>query len=106
MEHPASEALRAQSPQLLHDALVADLRNGESEWLTDPRDLMVALAPFHDCAARLGLNVSDAFRRAADDGPRSLRDLVATFGARGDVTPDAFGFVLTEGPDGLSYRCR
>jgi hypothetical protein len=103
-EHPASEALRARSPDLLREALSSDLRNGEADWLKDSRDLMVALAPYHDCARRLGLDVAATFRDAADVGPESLRHLVAEFGARNDVTPDAFGFPVVEGPDGPSYR--
>jgi hypothetical protein len=29
---------------------------------------------------------------------------VAEFGARDDITPDAFGFAVVDGPDGPSYR--
>jgi hypothetical protein len=103
-EHPASEALRARSPQRLHQLLVADLRAGEPEWVKDERDLMVALAPFHDCARRLGLDPSAVFGRAADEGPRSLRDVVTAFAERGDVTPQAFGYTVVDGPQGASYR--
>jgi hypothetical protein len=103
-EHPASEALRARSPDLLRDAITSDLRDGEADWLKDSRDLMVVLAPYHDCARRLGLDVAAMFRDAADDGPDSLRYVVAEFGARNDVTPAAFGFAVVEGPDGPSYR--
>jgi len=86
--------------------LIADLEAGEEEWLEDARDLIVGLAPFHDCARRIGLEVSSAFRLAAEVGPESLRDAVVAFGARDDVTPDAFGYVLIEGPEGPSYRFR
>lgn len=104
MEHPASHALRARSPRLLHEAIVADLRDAEQEWLKDSRDLTVMLAPFHDCAHRLGLDVAATFRDAACDGPDSLRQVVTRFGERRDVTPAAFGYALVEGPDGPSYR--
>jgi hypothetical protein len=103
-EHPASEALRARSPDLLREALSSDLRDGEAAWLKDQRDLMVALAPYHDCARRLALDVAATFRDAAEDGPESLRHVVTEFGARTDVTPYAFGFAVVEGPDGPSYR--
>lgn len=103
-EHPASEALRARSPKLLHQALVADLRDGESDWLKDSRDLLVALAPYHDCARRLGLDLPATFRSAADDGPETLRHVVVEFGTRDDITPDAWGFAVVNGPDGPSYR--
>jgi hypothetical protein len=103
-EHPASEALRARSPELLRHALVSNLCEGEQEWLKDSRDLMVALAPFHDCARRLGLDAATTFRDAANDGPASLRRVVSDFGARCDVTPGSFGYVVVEGPDGPAYR--
>jgi hypothetical protein len=103
-EHPASEALRARSAELLHERLVSDLVDGEQQWLQDPRDLMVALAPFHDCAQRLGLDPTIAFREAAENGPESLRDVVTAFGERRDVTPVAFGYVVAEGPKGPSYQ--
>jgi hypothetical protein len=103
-EHPASEALRQRSSELLHRTLVSNLCEGEKEWLRDSRDLMLALAPYHDCAQRLDLNVADTFRRAADAGPASLRDVVCGFGERDDVTPQAFGYELVDGPRGPSYR--
>jgi hypothetical protein len=103
-EHPGSEALRARSPELLHELLVSDLLDGEQEWLEDPRDLMVALAPYHDCAQRLGLDPAIAFREAAESGPESLREFVTEFGERRDVTPSAFGYVVAEGPTGPSYQ--
>jgi hypothetical protein len=103
-EHPASDALRAKSAELLHERLVCDLHEGEQEWLRDDRDLMVALAPFHHCARRLGLDVSVAFREAAGKGPESLREVVTAFGERRDVTLAAFGYVLVEGPKGASYQ--
>src|SRR5688500_3806362 len=96
-EHPASQALRARSPDLLRQALRSDLRDGEADWLKDTRDLMVALAPYHDCARRLGLDVATTFRDAADAGLERLRHVVAEFGARNDVTPEAFGFAVVEG---------
>ena len=103
-EHPASAALRARSPELLRHALLADVVGGAPEWRRDARDMMVALAPYHDCATRLGLDPAAEFRRAADAGPPDLRDTVTTFGARTDITAPAFGFALVDGPDGPSYR--
>ncbi len=91
---------------MLHETLVADLCSGEQEWVRDERDLMLALAPFHDCARRLGLDVTNVFRSAAEDGPQSLRDGVVAFGARDDVTLEAFGYTLVTGPDGPCYRFR
>lgn len=104
IEHSASRSLRSGSAGELHESMVADLIAGEVEWLKDPRDLMMALAPFHDCGRRLGLDVPATFRAAAEEGPASLRNEVTQFGERRDVTPDAFGYAIVDGPDGLSYR--
>src|SRR5688572_10670890 len=103
-EHPASKALRARSPDLLRQLLVADLRDGEQEWTKDHRDLMVMLAPYHDCAQRLGLDPAEELRDAAADGPPSLREVVHTFGERHDVTLASFDYSVTQRPEGLSYR--
>jgi hypothetical protein len=84
--------------------MVADLVDGADEWLRDSRDLMVALAPFHDCARVLGLEVAATFREAAAQGPESLRAVVTAFGERNDVTLAAFGWVVVESPEGPSYR--
>ena len=65
---------------------------------------MLALAPYHDCAKRLGLDPASVFGEVAVDAPPGLRDVVRTFGARRDVTLHGFGYTLTEGPGGLSYR--
>jgi hypothetical protein len=84
--------------------MVADLMEGADEWLRDSRDLMIALAPFHDCARRLNLDVAATFREAAAHGPESLRAVVTAFGERKDVPLAAFGWVVIESPEGPSYR--
>jgi hypothetical protein len=103
-QHPATDVLRAGSPERLHHALVSTLAQNEQEWLRDFRDLMMALAPFHDCAERLGLDPATAFRDAANEGPASLRKVVAEFGARTDVSPSAFGFVVADTAAGPAYH--
>jgi hypothetical protein len=84
--------------------LVDLLVTGEEEWVKDDRDLMMALAPHHDCARRLGADVPALFRRAAAAGPASLRERVEEFGRRRDVSPQAFGFYVEDTPEGLRYR--
>jgi hypothetical protein len=88
----------------LRALLVADLTAGADDWVKDSRDLMVALAPYHDCARALGLDVAATFGEAAAQGPERLRAVVAAFGRRHDVTLQAFGWVLIDGSDGPSYR--
>jgi hypothetical protein len=100
-----TQLLRTGDPGLVEADLVGLLVTGEEEWLKDDRDLMMALAPHHDCARRLGADVAALFRRAAAAGPASLRELVEEFGRREDVTARAFGFCVEETPQGLRYRC-
>jgi hypothetical protein len=101
--HPATEALRLASPDVWRRSLLATLRDHEEDWVRDYRDLLVTIAPYHDCARRLGLDVEEAFGSVAEEGPERLRDTVARFGARTDVTPSTFGFELREEPGGLAY---
>jgi hypothetical protein len=96
--------LRMGDPSLVEADLVDLLVTGEEGWLKDARDLIMALAPHHDCARRLGADVPVLFRRAAAAGPASLRALVEEFGRRTDVTPQAFGFCVEETPEGPRYR--
>ena len=99
-----TQLLRAGDPSRVEAELVDVLISGEEEWVKDERDLMVALAPLHDCARRLGADVPALFRRAAAAGPAGLRALVEEFGRRTDVTPHAFGFRVEQTPDGPRYR--
>jgi hypothetical protein len=99
-----TQLLRTGDPRLVEADLVDLLVTGEQEWLKDERDLMMALAPHHDCARRLGADVAALFRRAAAAGPASLREQVEEFGRRTDVSPRAFGFCVEETPEGLRYR--
>jgi hypothetical protein len=99
-----SRALREHAPELLGSGLRRLLVEGEQEWVKDWRDLLVVLAPYHDCARRLGVDPTLLFDAAADEGPATLRDVVRDFGRRRDVTPKAFGFEVVEGPEGPRYE--
>ena len=98
-----NQALRTRSGDLLLDDLVDMLTDGESEWVKDDRDLIVALAPFHDCAQRIGLDPAAVFAEAAARGPTTIANVVRTFGARTDITPKAWLFTVRETPDGPEY---
>ena len=99
-----TQLLRKRDPGLVEADLVELLVTGEEEWLKDERDLMMALAPHHDCAQRLGADVAARFQRAAAAGPAGVRELVEEFGRRKDVTPQAFGFWVEETAEGPRYR--
>jgi hypothetical protein len=98
-----NQALGTRSADLLVNGLVDLLTAGASEWVKDHRDLMVAIAPFHDCARRIGLDPAAVFAEAATRGPATVADVVRAFGTRTDITPKAFGFALHETSDGPQY---
>jgi hypothetical protein len=99
-----TRALREQSP----DVLRAELRNvvleSEEVWLRDWRDLLVALAPYHDCARRLGLDPTVVFDEAAEEAAADLQEIIRRFGRRRDVTPRGFGFKVVDAPVGPQYE--
>src|SRR5450759_1358553 len=68
----ATAALRQQSPSVLREGLIWLLRASDGK---DPRDLMLGLAPFHDCARRLGLDVSQVGMTAIEF-PQRLTALI------------------------------
>jgi len=97
----ATTALREKSQSVLHGGLIWTLRLYDGK---DARDLMLSLAPFHDCARRLGLDVSQVFNDAADVVGGDAGEVARVFGRRTDVTPDAFAYAVESGPDGPRYR--
>jgi hypothetical protein len=97
----ATAALREKSQSVLHGGLIWTLRMYDGK---DQRDLMLSLAPFHDCACRLGLDVSQVFDNAADAVGGEAGDIARVFGRRSDVTPDAFAYAVESDPDGPRYR--
>jgi hypothetical protein len=78
----------------------ADAGDAAADW----RDVLVALAPFYDCAVRLGLDPVDLFDRASAGSPDDLRRLVQGFARRSDITLDAFDWTLTMLSDGPCYE--
>jgi hypothetical protein len=104
IDEPPTEALRLRSPDALRGALLSLLREGEQDWLKDDRDLMVAMAPYHDCAVRLGLDPGGLFDDVAREAPQALANTVRAFGQRTDITQSAFGFTLTTSQGGIAYE--
>ena len=74
-----------------------------ARWSADTHDLLVALAPYYDCARRLGIDPQALFGQVAEAGPPELLDAVRDFGRRDDVTLAAYGWTVVETPDGPSY---
>ena len=96
-----TRALRAGSPEILLEGLRDEVAGGDRG---DARDLMLALAPYHDCARRLGLDVPALFAEAARSAPEAARDTIVEFGRRTDITPQGFAYVVEETPEGPRYK--
>lgn len=101
-----TRALRARSPDILLGALVVDIVIHEDFYFQDWRDLLGAMAPYHHCAAALGLDTRAFFEEAAAAGPSSLAEYVRNFGHRGDITESAWSFDLVQEPEGPAYYGR
>jgi len=101
-----SRALQAGSAELLARSLSEYLVKAAATdaVAVDWRDVLVALAPYHDCAQRLGLDPVALLDAASADAPDDLKALVRKFGRRSDVTLDAFGWTLTTSSDGPCYE--
>ncbi|MEO9049668.1 MAG: hypothetical protein ABI334_08720 [Candidatus Dormiibacterota bacterium] len=108
MAHPANpyvaatQALRSRSSDRLRagitDFLVAEMP------IADWRDVLVGLAPLHDCAMRIGADPRVVFDQAVIGLPEEVASLARTFGQRSDVTPRTFGFKVVEQADGPAYE--
>jgi hypothetical protein len=93
-------ALRLGSPALLRDALLAYAicQVGRAR---DDRDVMVGLAVFYFVAEQVGLVPSDLMGEIASRLPEGwVPDLLREFGARQDITLEAFLWQLVQTPDG------
>ncbi len=104
----ATTALRRSSLDELESGVARylDLVDRTGAGSGDPRDVMVGLAPFVDCARRLGADPVALFDRAAERvAPElaELAELVRTFVRREDISLTVFGWVLEESPAGPEY---
>jgi hypothetical protein len=93
----AARAIQLRSVAELEEALARYVRACSEEEPYDPRDVMVGLAPFFDAAMRLEADPGAIFSRVAEAATGDLADLVRRFGARSDVTLDAFGWAFQRG---------
>jgi len=104
LDRVATEAVRSGSPERLEASIRDLLTDPENAQLReDSRDLMVALAPLHDCARRLGLDPVTVFDAAADGAPPEIAELAREFGRRTDITAHSFAFMVEDTDDGPEY---
>jgi hypothetical protein len=96
-------ALRHRSHRRLEDALLASAL-AQLVRQTDPRDLMAGMAVHYIVAEQIGAVPSDVFDDVARRLPNgSLPDLLRQFGARQDITLQAFGWQLVQTPEGPDF---
>jgi hypothetical protein len=96
-------ALRQKSARRLEDSLLASAL-AQLVRQPDPRDLLVGMAVHYIVAEQIGAvpsAVFDDIARRLPDGP--LPDLSRQFGARQDVTLEAFGWQLVQTPQGPDF---
>lgn len=102
--HEPTVALRARD----RDRLASELRRyvvaAEPTLEIDFRDVLVGLAPYLDCAQRLGIDPVELFDFASAAVGEAMRQTVRTFARRSDVTLEAFGWQVMHMPDGPCYR--
>ena len=70
----------------------------------DWRDVLIGLAPLHDCARRLGLDPAVVFDKVARTVPEEVVSACFGLGKRTDVTPKAFGYQVVDELHGPAYR--
>jgi hypothetical protein len=104
LERAATDALRSRSPEKL-EASIRDLLSGPDNagLREDSRDLMVALAPLHDCARRLGVDPAAVFDAAAEGASPETAQLAREFGRRTDVNGHSFAFMVEDTDEGPEY---
>ena len=98
----ATTALRTGTREALCEQLAAqaEMRAG----FRDRREVMLDLAPFHDCCRRLGLEPADVFADVARSASPDVAAQLLAFGARTDVTLNVFGWVLEDDDGQPAYR--
>ena len=102
--HEATAALRQRSLERLQLGFRRLVEAEAKIMVPDPRDAMISLAPFIDCARRLGVDPLESLGPITRHGPSWYRETFDTFVRRTDVTLVAFGWSIVETPDGPAYR--
>jgi hypothetical protein len=100
----ATAALRQRSSKRLREGFERLMRAEAMSKGWDPRDTMISLTPFIDCARRLDVDPAVALGPLAASGPAWFRETFDAFVQRTDVTLAAFGWSLVHTADGPAYR--
>jgi hypothetical protein len=97
-------ALRLRSPDRLREGFerLVGAEARAKGW--DPRDTMISLAAFVDCARRLGVDAAPLLGPIAATGPAWFRETFDGFVRRTDYVLLDFGWRVVETPGGRAYR--
>ena len=101
-----------ESTRALRDGSSSALRFALERWLAvsgrdrdgDQRDAMIGLAPFVDCARRIGQDPGDLLGPVVASCPPWLRQAFAATIGYPDVTLEALGWTVVNTDDGPAYR--
>lgn len=104
VQREATAALRARSLERLQQGFSRYVQAEAVAPGWDPRDAMINLTPFVDCARRLGHDPVSVLGPIAATGADWFGETFDSFARRTDVTLSAFGWSIAETPEGPSYR--
>jgi hypothetical protein len=104
VQREASAALRAKSLDRLQAGFSRLVEAESRDRGSDPRDAMIDMTPFIDCARELGLDPAVVLGPIAATGADWFRETFEEFVTRSDVTLAAFGWSVVDTPNGREYR--
>src|SRR5262245_55908058 len=102
--HEPTEALRTRDGQRLAAELGRIIAAVDRPGDIDDREVMMGLAPYYDCAERLGIDPIALFDAASHSASAEMRGIITNFARRPDITLKAFGWRLLDQPEGPCYR--
>jgi len=104
VERESSAAVRERSLDRLQLGFGRLVRAESAAPGWDPRDAMINMTPFLDCARRLGHDPAIVLAAIAATGADWFRETFEEFVGRSDVTLSAFGWSIVDTTRGPAYR--
>ena len=99
-----TSGLREKSLDRLQEGFRRHVARSSAQGSGDPRDEMLSLTPFVDCARRLGHDPAGILGPIAAEGAPWVQATFEAFVRRTDITLAAFGWSIIETPEGPAYR--
>ncbi len=104
VQRETTAALRERSLERLTQGFARYVQAVSAERGWDPRDEMINMTPFIDCARRLGHDPVETLGPIAATGAEWLRVTFDAFVVRPDVSLAAFGWSIDQTPRGPAYQ--